>query len=75
MIKSLTKHGNSHAIILDRTILDQLGITPETPVQVTVSDGHLTITPVHVGLGTDRVNDLMKKVRNRYSSTLKKLAK
>lgn len=55
--------------------MDQLGITPDTPVQVSVSDGHLTITPVNVGLGTDRVQDLMKQVRNRYSTTLKKLAK
>ena len=46
MIKQLTKHGNSWAIVIDRPVMDLLKIEPETPLEIT-TDGHvLTIEPV-----------------------------
>ncbi len=32
MIKKLTKHGNSLALVIDRPILDLLRIDPDTPL-------------------------------------------
>ena len=74
MIKTLTKHGNSHALVIDRSIMEQLGITPDSALQVTVTAEGIIITPAEVGIGEKRVREIMKQVRARYGSTLKKLA-
>jgi antitoxin component of MazEF toxin-antitoxin module len=46
MQKTLTKHGNSYALVIDKPIMDLLRITPETPFEI-MSDGQcLVLTPV-----------------------------
>ena len=46
MIKTLTKHGNSYAMVIDKPILELLHTTPETPFEI-ISDGRsLVLTPV-----------------------------
>jgi antitoxin component of MazEF toxin-antitoxin module len=74
MIKTLQKHGNSQALVIDKALLDAMGITPETPLQVTVSGGALVITPANVGVGRERVAESIGKLRPRYGKMLKKLA-
>ena len=39
MIKTLTKHGNSAALVIERPILDLLGATADTAFEV-VTDGY-----------------------------------
>ncbi len=75
MIRKLQKHGNSHALVIEKALMDQLGIDPDTPVQLTVTGRTLTITPANVGLGDERVAELMDQVRARYGKALRKLAK
>ena len=38
MVKRLTPHGNSAALIIDKPVLDLLHITMETPLEI-VTDG------------------------------------
>ncbi len=46
-MKKLTKHGNSWALVIDRPILDLLGIDPEsTPVDITTDGSSLLVAPV-----------------------------
>ena len=46
MIKKLTKHGNSYAMVIDKPILELLQATSETPFEI-ISDGRsLVLTPV-----------------------------
>ncbi|MDR0378915.1 MAG: AbrB/MazE/SpoVT family DNA-binding domain-containing protein [Candidatus Accumulibacter sp.] len=33
MIKTLTRHGNSYALVIDKPILELLNIAPETPLE------------------------------------------
>lgn len=74
MIKTLTKHGNSHALLIERGVMEQLGITADTPLQLSVTGDQLVVTPVHVGVGTEQVKDAMDTVRKTYGDTLKRLA-
>lgn len=46
MIKQLRKVGNSKALILDKPILELLGLEENGQVQLTIQDGHLIVTPV-----------------------------
>jgi antitoxin component of MazEF toxin-antitoxin module len=45
MTKTLTKHGNSLALIIDKPILDLLKIDAETPLEITTDGKRLMIAP------------------------------
>ena len=74
MIKSLIKHGNSHALVIDKAIMEALGIEPDSRLQLTLAGGSLTITPVDVGVGQERVGESLRRIRPRYEGMLRKLA-
>ncbi len=74
MIKTLQKHGNSQALVIEKSILDALGIEPDTPLEIVVSGQSLIITPVNVGVGRRTVAESIKKLRPGYGDMLKKLA-
>lgn len=75
MIKTLQKHGNSQALVLDKPVLDALGINGDTSLQLTVSGNSLIITPANVGVGPDEVAASLQKLRPQYRQMLKNLAK
>lgn len=76
-IKKLQKRGNSHALVIDTTLMEQLGIDPETPLQLTVTGGSLVVTPVFSGAGRQKVRDALAKIRSQpgYPDMLSNLAK
>ena len=45
MTKTLTKHGNSLALIIDKPILDLLRVTGETELEITTDGRRLIIDP------------------------------
>ena len=47
MTKTLTKHGNSYALIIDKPILDLLKIDPDTPLNVTTDGKCLLVSPTN----------------------------
>jgi antitoxin MazE len=46
MIKHLTKHGNSLALVIDRGVLDLLEIDADTPLSLTTDGKCLVVAPV-----------------------------
>jgi antitoxin component of MazEF toxin-antitoxin module len=74
MIKMLKKHGNSMALVIEKPMMEALGITEETPLQITVNGNALVITPANVGVGPERMNAVIKEIRKRYGPMLKRLA-
>jgi len=75
MTKRLQAIGNSSGIIIDRPILDLLGITQETDLNLETDGKRLIITPV---LGTDRAKRLAKvqaRTLRNHAETFRKLAK
>lgn len=49
MQKKLTRHGNSLALVIDKPILELLGITPDTLLDISTDGNVLTIAPVEEG--------------------------
>ena len=45
MIKKLSKHGNSLALVIDRSILELLNINEQTPLEISTDGKALVITP------------------------------
>ncbi|MGH9425908.1 MAG: AbrB/MazE/SpoVT family DNA-binding domain-containing protein [Terriglobia bacterium] len=74
MIKTLKKHGNSMALVIEKPMMEALGITEETPLQVTVNGNALVVTPANVGVGPERMKVVIKEIRKRYGPMLKRLA-
>ncbi len=74
MIKRLQKHGNSVALVIEKPVMEALGITEATPLQVTVNGNALVITPANVGVGPERMKEIIKDIRKKYGPMLKRLA-
>lgn len=74
MIKRLTKHGNSLALVIDRGVLDLLKIDNETPLEVTTDGSVLVVTPVRDEERAARFKQALDSTNRRYGRALKKLA-
>ena len=74
MIKMLKKHGNSMALVIEKPMMEALGITEETPLQITVNGNALVVTPANVGVGPERMKVVIKEIRKRYGPMLKRQA-
>jgi antitoxin component of MazEF toxin-antitoxin module len=74
MVKTLQRHGNSHALVIEKPLMEALGITSRSQLQVSVSGASLVVTPVNVGLGRPAVARSVAKLRRRYGRMLRNLA-
>ncbi len=74
MVKTLQKHGNSLALVLEKPLLEMLNINAETPLQIQVSNGSLIVTPTQVGIPATEVSDSLARLRPRYKRMLDHLA-
>jgi antitoxin component of MazEF toxin-antitoxin module len=74
MIKTLTKHGNSYALVIDKPILELLRATPTTPFEIMTDGRCLVVTPVREQIEEDKFQRALDKVHKRFGRALKKLA-
>lgn len=78
MVKNLVKHGNSYALVIDKPILELLGITPDTPLEISTTDGKsLRVTAVSELSPAERQEVLdasLADINQRFAKTLKRLA-
>jgi antitoxin component of MazEF toxin-antitoxin module len=74
MIKTLTKHGNSYAMVIDKPILELLHTTPETPFEI-ISDGRsLVLTPVRSSEEANKFDEAVSMVHKRFGKAMQQLA-
>jgi antitoxin component of MazEF toxin-antitoxin module len=74
MVKTLTKHGNSLALVIEKPILDLIGAQADTPFEVT-TDGHaLVLTPITDPSRQQQFTNALERVNQKYAKALKKLA-
>jgi len=74
MIKRLTTHGNSWALIIEKAVLDLLKITPETPLEIATDGRNIIISPVGKAKREKLFKSALAKVNKQHSKTLKALA-
>ena len=74
MIKTLTAHGNSAALIIDKALLEILKIDMDTLLEIVTDGENLIISPVRDGAQPQRVTQALEKVNGRHGRTLKRLA-
>lgn len=74
MIKNLTKHGNSMALIIDKPILELLNIAEDTPLEISTDGDSLTISPVKDQKRLKKLEKTLSKVNKRYGKALKNMS-
>ena len=74
MVKHLTSHGNSSALIIDRSILELLHIKKDTPLEITTDGRNLIISPVGSAAREKKFREALAKVNKLNAKTLKALA-
>lgn len=74
MLKTLARHGNSMALVIEKPILELIGAQPETIFDVTTDGKSLIITPVKTKKQSKKVMAEAEKIKQKYYDVLKKLA-
>jgi len=75
MIKRLRKVGNSNAILLDKAILELIGLDEGGEVQLTVSNGSVVLTPANPRpVDPERFEECLNRVVAQRREVLRKLA-
>ena len=75
MIKTLVKHGNSSALVIEKPILSLLGATADSAFEVITDGKSLILTPIQDAVRHNRFRKAMEKTGKRYTKTFEELAK
>jgi len=74
MRKKLTKTGNSLALVLDKPLLDRMGIDASTPLEISTDGQVIVISPVRARRRTARLKQVVAEAHRRYSGAFRRLA-
>lgn len=74
LTKTLIKHGNSLALVIDKPILEMLGIGPDTALQISTDGDVLMISPVRDKARQAQLQATLKKLNARFGDDLRRLA-
>ena len=75
MFKKLTRQGNSTALILDRQIMELMGIDKDSIVKVTLNGRQLVIEPISEKERAMKVKAIQQKTLKKNAELFKRLAK
>ena len=73
MVKTLTKHGNSLALVIDKPILDLLKIQADTPLSISTDGRCLIIAPADPKR-RKKLEAAKKKVKGEWNDVFRRLA-
>lgn len=74
MIKHLTTHGNSLALIIEKAVLNLLSIKQKTPLEITTDGKNIIISPIKHKNRQKAFEAALAEVNQEHGKTFKKLA-
>lgn len=74
MIKTLSRTGNSLALILDRPLLEATGIDAQTALEVSTDGDVIVIAPVRDAAERDRFRAAAAAIGERHAGVFRRLA-
>ena len=74
MTKTLIKHGNSLALVIDKPILEMLRISVDTPLELTSNGDVLMVSPVRDKDRQEKLRASLDKINRKFGDDLKRLA-
>ncbi len=75
MIKSLTRSGNSVALVLDKQLLEAANLDPDAEVEISTNGKVIVIAPVRNRRETDRFQRGQALMHEKFAGAFKRLAK
>lgn len=75
MVKKLTKTGNSLALVLDKPLLQQLGIDEETELEISTNGDVLVVTPLRGSARERKLRKTVEKINDQYAGLFERLSK
>lgn len=74
MVKTLTKIGNSLALVLDRPLLEATGIDASTPLEVSTDGDVIVISPQRSARRNQKLRRVVDRMHERYAGVFRRLA-
>ena len=74
MTKTLIKHGNSLALVIDKPILEMLQISAETPLELSTDGDSILISPVRDEARRRKLRASLDKINRKFGEDLRRLA-
>jgi len=74
MRKKLTRTGNRLALILDKRLLDRVGIDADTPLDVWTNGQAIVVSPVRCRRRTSKLEKIVAEAHSRYGGVFRRLA-
>lgn len=74
LTKTLIKHGNSLALVIDKPILEMLGIEADTPLEISTNGDSLLISPIRNEARQSQLRQTLKKINAKFGDDLRRLA-
>jgi antitoxin component of MazEF toxin-antitoxin module len=74
MKKKLTRTGNSVALVLDKPVLEQLGLDENSEVEVSTNGDVLVMTPLRSAARERKFRRSSDKINAKYAGLFRRLA-
>jgi antitoxin MazE len=74
MVKKLTKSGNSLALVIDKPLLDALGLDADTPLELSTDGDVLVVTPQRGPKRTAKLRAIVSEAHERFGGVFRLLA-
>lgn len=74
MVTTIKKFGDEYALVLNREMMDQLNIRPDTPLQITPNCTSFSVGPVEDAEDEALFVKALEETHQEYGRVLKKLA-
>ena len=74
MIKKLTRTGNSIAVVLDKPLLEELGLDESSEVEVSTNGQIIVITPKRNAARDRKFRKAVEKINSKYAGLFKRLS-
>jgi len=74
MQKTLIRHGNSLALVIDKPILEMLQINADTPLEISTNGDSLLISPVRDAERQEKILAAIEKIEGKHSDAFRRLA-
>ncbi len=74
-VQRISRHGSASAVVIDRPILDSLGIDDQTDLLITTDGAQLIIRPLTEAERAGRFDSVMKRTGEQNADLFRRLAK
>jgi len=74
MKKTLIRHGNSLALVIDKPILEMLQITADTPLELTTNGDAILVRPIRDERRQRQLQESLDRINEKFGDDLERLA-